>query len=98
MSYVCQGAKNKIKALEDILAEADVSADECAYIGDDLADIPVMQRVELAVAVADASAETRQAAHFVTIHNGGRGAVREVAELILKAQGRWTELIRRFIQ
>jgi len=98
MTYVHQCAKDKIKAFDEILAEADVSPEQCAYIGDDLADIPVMHRVELAVAVADAVAETRQAAHYVTVHNGGHGAVREVTELILSAQGRWTELIKRFVQ
>ena len=98
MSYLRQGAEDKTKALEDILTEAEVTAAECAYIGDDLADIPVMNQVELAIAVADAVAETKQAAHFVTTHTGGRGAVREVAELILKAQGRWNELMKLFGQ
>jgi 3-deoxy-D-manno-octulosonate 8-phosphate phosphatase (KDO 8-P phosphatase) len=97
MTYVRQYAKDKIKALEEILTEAGVSANECAYIGDDVADIPVMHRVELAVAVADAVAETRQAAHYITELKGGHGAVREVCDLILKAQGRWAELMRRFV-
>src|ERR1700730_10052028 len=83
MSYVRQGAKDKIEALETIMAEAQVSVHECAYIGDDLADIPVMLRVGLAVAVADAVMETKQAAQFITEHNGGYGAVREVCDLIL---------------
>ena len=96
MSYVRQYARDKIKALDEILKEAELSEDECAYIGDDLGDVPVMQRVELAVAVADAVAETRHAAHYVTLLPGGRGAVREVCELILKAQGRWEELMHRF--
>ena len=98
MSHVRQYAKDKIKALDEILAAAGVSANECAYIGDDVADIPVMQRVELAVAVADAVEETKQAAHYVTELNGGHGAVREVTDLILKAQGRWDELMKRFGQ
>ena len=96
MSYVRQYAKDKIKALDEILAEAGVSANECAYIGDDVADIPVMQRVALAVAVADAVPETKQAAHYVTKLNGGHGAVREVTDLILKAQGKWDEAMKRF--
>jgi 3-deoxy-D-manno-octulosonate 8-phosphate phosphatase (KDO 8-P phosphatase) len=98
MSYVRQGAKDKIEALEEIMAEAQVSSHECAYIGDDLADIPVMLRLGLAVAVADAVMETKQAAHFITDHNGGYGAVREVCDLILKAQGRWDELMKRYGQ
>jgi 3-deoxy-D-manno-octulosonate 8-phosphate phosphatase (KDO 8-P phosphatase) len=96
MVYVRQDAKDKIKALDEIMAEAGVSIDECAYIGDDLADIPVMLRVELAVAVADAVVETKQAAHYVTELRGGHGAVREVTDLILKAQGRWNDLMKRF--
>lgn len=96
--YVRQNANDKIKALDEILAEANVSVHECAYVGDDLADIPVMQRVELAVAVADAVEETRHAAHYITHLSGGHGAVREVAELILKAQGRWTELMKKYLQ
>jgi len=96
MAYVRQQATDKIKALDEIMAEAGVSIDECAYIGDDLADIPVMLRVELAVAVADAVVETRQAAHYVTELRGGYGAVREVTDLILKSQGLWHELMKRF--
>ena len=98
MSYVRQGAQDKIEALEEIMAEAQVSLHECAYIGDDLADIPVMLRLGLAVAVADAAMETKQAAHFITEHKGGYGAVREVCDLILKAQGRWEELMKRYGQ
>jgi len=96
MAYVRQYARDKIEALDEILALAKVSVHECAYIGDDLADIPVMRRVALAVAVGDAVAETKQAAHFVTEQKGGHGAVREVTELILKAQGRWEGLMKRF--
>ena len=96
MAYVRQYAKDKVKALDEILAEAQVSADECAYIGDDVGDIPVMRRVGFAVAVADAVEETKQAAHHVTQLKGGHGAVREVCDLILKAQGRWEELMERF--
>lgn len=96
MSYVRQYAQDKIKALEEIMAEAGVSLDECAYIGDDVGDIPVMLRVELAVAVADAVVETKQAAHYITELKGGQGAVREVCDLILKAQSNWHELMKRF--
>src|SRR5882724_3111786 len=96
MAYVRQYAKDKVKVLDEILALAKVSLQECAYIGDDLADIPVMRRVELAFAVADAAAETKQAAHFVTEQKGGYGAVREVTELILKAQGSWEDLVKKY--
>jgi len=96
MAYVKQYAQDKIQALEEILVDAKVSAEECAYIGDDLADIPVMHRVKLAVAVADAAEETKQAAHYVTAIKGGHGAVREVCDLILKSQGRWDELMKKY--
>jgi 3-deoxy-D-manno-octulosonate 8-phosphate phosphatase (KDO 8-P phosphatase) len=94
MHYVHQDAKNKVAPLEDIIAEAGVSKDECCFIGDDLADIPVMRVIGFAAAVADAAEETKRAAHFVTTRNGGTGAVREVIELILKSQNRWDELIK----
>jgi 3-deoxy-D-manno-octulosonate 8-phosphate phosphatase (KDO 8-P phosphatase) len=93
MKYVHQYAKNKIIAFEEIIADAQVSADECCYIGDDLGDVALMRRVGFAVAVADAAAETKTAAHYVTTLSGGQGAVREVIELILKAQNRWDELV-----
>ena len=96
MAFVHQFANDKVKALDEIISEAEVSADECAFIGDDLVDIPPMRRVGLAIAVADAVAETKQAAHYVTSLKGGRGAVREVCELILKAQERWDDLLRIF--
>ena len=96
MSYVRQYAKDKVKALEEILAEAGVTTNECAYIGDDVADIPVMRRVGLAVAVADAVEETKHAAHYITRLKGGQGAVREVCDFILKTQGRWDDVMQRF--
>jgi 3-deoxy-D-manno-octulosonate 8-phosphate phosphatase (KDO 8-P phosphatase) len=97
MLYVRQYAKDKVKALDEILADAGVSANECAYIGDDVGDIPVMHRVRFAVAVADAVDETKQAAHYITALKGGQGAVRELCDLILKAQGRWDNLMSRFM-
>lgn len=97
MRYVRQGTWDKIKDFDELLAEAGVTEHEVAFVGDDVTDIPLMQRSALAVAVADAVTETRAAAHYVTELPGGHGAVREVAELILKAQGRWSELMKRYI-
>jgi 3-deoxy-D-manno-octulosonate 8-phosphate phosphatase (KDO 8-P phosphatase) len=97
MHYVRQGTWDKIKDFEELLAEAGVDEHEAAFIGDDVTDIPLMQRSQLAVAVADAAAETRAVAHYVTGLAGGFGAVREVAELILKAQGHWSELMRKYM-
>jgi len=92
MSYLHQYAKNKVIALEDILTRANVAADECCFIGDDLGDVAVMRAVGFAVAVADAAPETKRASHHVTLLRGGDGAVREVIELLLSAQGVWDDL------
>ena len=97
MRYVRQGTWDKVKDFDELLAEAGVTDHEVAFVGDDVTDIPLMQRSSLAVAVADAAPETRAAAHYVTQLPGGHGAVREVTELILKAQGRWSELLKRYI-
>jgi 3-deoxy-D-manno-octulosonate 8-phosphate phosphatase (KDO 8-P phosphatase) len=94
--YVRQGCLNKIGDYDDVLLQAQLADSEVAFIGDDVTDIPLMQRSGLAIAVADAVAETRSVAHYVTQHKGGDGAVREAIELILKAQGRWDELMRRY--
>ena len=83
MAFVRQNAHDKVAALNDFLKAASVIEDECAYIGDDIVDIPVMLRVGLAVAVADAVPETKLVAQYVTHAPGGYGAVREVADLIL---------------
>ena len=96
ISFVRQGALNKVEAFESLLSEANVEASHAAYVGDDVVDIPLMRRCALAVAVADATEDTRAAAHYVTRLPGGFGAVREVCELLLKAQGRWEELMKRY--
>ncbi|HEX8847524.1 MAG TPA: HAD hydrolase family protein [Pyrinomonadaceae bacterium] len=96
MKYVRQGTWNKERDFEELLKEAEMDEREVAFIGDDVTDIPLMQRSELAVAVADAAEECRAAAHHVTELPGGFGAVREVCELILKAQGRWSELMKKY--
>jgi len=96
ISLVEQGAKDMWPAMERILQAAGCTADEAAYVGDDLPDLPVMLRVGCPVAVADAVAEVRAAAHRVTALGGGQGAVREVIEWILKAQGRWDAIMARY--
>ena len=97
LGFVHQGALNKTEVLKEILSKAGVTADECGFIGDDIADIPAMLRVGLAIAVADAAAETKAVAHYITSTTGGHGAVREVTELILKAQGKWDELLKPYL-
>lgn len=97
MNILRQGTWNKSKDFEEVLQESNIKEDETAFIGDDVTDIPLMLRVGFAVAVADAVEETKDAAHYVTTLNGGFGAVREVADLILKTQGHWEELMKRYI-
>jgi len=96
MKYVYQGHTEKIPILQEILADAKVEAGEVAYIGDDLTDVVVMRRVGLAVATANARPEVKAIAHYVTRVPGGQGAVREVIELLLQAQGKWTEILRHY--
>jgi len=94
IEFVYQHQATKIGALEEILKATGATASEVAYVGDDLPDISVMQRVGLAVAVANAAPEVKRAAHFVTSRSGGDGAAREVIELIVKSQGNWAAASR----
>ncbi len=95
-TYVYQGHIEKVPILEEILAKSGFVAAQVGYIGDDLTDMVVMRRVGLAIATANARPEVKHCAHFVTACQGGRGAVREVIELILTAQGRWGEILRHY--
>lgn len=87
----------KTEAYEKILAEENLATEAVCYVGDDVVDIPLLRRAGLAVAVADAVDEVKQFAHLVTRRAGGHGAVREVIELILKAQGKWEEAMARYV-
>jgi 3-deoxy-D-manno-octulosonate 8-phosphate phosphatase (KDO 8-P phosphatase) len=91
IEFVYQKRATKIEALEEILQATGADEREVAYVGDDLPDLLVLQRVGLAVAVANAAPEVKRAAHYVTVRSGGEGAVREVIELIVKAQGKWAK-------
>jgi 3-deoxy-D-manno-octulosonate 8-phosphate phosphatase (KDO 8-P phosphatase) len=97
MAFIKQGCEDKQEAFADTLAQAEVTSEEVAFIGDDLNDIPLMMQSGLGIAVADAALETRKHAQYVTKTVGGQGAVREAIELILKTQGRWDELVRRYV-
>ena len=94
--YVYQGHIEKIPILEEIMADAAITKDQVAYIGDDFTDVVVMHRVGLAVATANARTEVKAQAHFVTSAPGGSGAVREVVELLLRAQGYWEEILKKY--
>jgi 3-deoxy-D-manno-octulosonate 8-phosphate phosphatase (KDO 8-P phosphatase) len=91
-----QGIDDKLAAMRGILDELQLSPAQVCYMGDDLPDMPVVRAVGLGVAVADACAELRHEAHYVTTAPGGSGAVRETVEVILKAQTRWEDLIKTF--
>ena len=96
MSYVYQGHIEKIPILEEILADAKIDPVHVAYMGDDLTDAVIMRRVGLGIAVANARDEVKRVAHYTTAAAGGEGAVREVCELLLRAQGKWDELLRKY--
>jgi 3-deoxy-D-manno-octulosonate 8-phosphate phosphatase (KDO 8-P phosphatase) len=87
--FVRQGSADKLATFRQLLVQLGLRAEQAAAVGDDLPDLPVLRAAGLALAVADACAEVRSAAHHVTVASGGRGAVREAIELILKHQGRW---------
>ena len=93
VSLVIQGARDKAPAFERMVAAAGVAPGETAVMGDDLPDIPLFRRAGLGIAVAYAVAEARESADWVTDRNGGRGAVREVIEAILRAQNRWEAIV-----
>jgi len=94
---VVQGCKKKLPAFEELLEKAGLSENQVAYIGDDLMDLPLVRRAGLGVAVAGSAVELKEAADYVTIAQGGGGAVREVIEYILKDTGKWQELIQRYM-
>lgn len=87
----------KSEPYEKILDEEGLRDDDVCYMGDDVVDIPLLRRAGLAVAVADAAEETKHYSHLVTKCRGGRGAVREVIELILKVQDKWEEALARYL-
>jgi 3-deoxy-D-manno-octulosonate 8-phosphate phosphatase (KDO 8-P phosphatase) len=90
---VRQGSADKAAAFRQLLVQLGLRAEQAAVVGDDLPDLPVLRAAGLAVAVADACTEVRAVAHHVTVAHGGRGAVREVIEMILKHQGRWDSVV-----
>jgi 3-deoxy-D-manno-octulosonate 8-phosphate phosphatase (KDO 8-P phosphatase) len=96
MTYVYQGHIEKIPILEEILRDARIPGEEAAYIGDDFTDVPIMNRVGLSIATANARPEVKRCAKYVPEAAGGDGAVREVAELLLRAQGHWDWLMSKY--
>lgn len=96
IEIVEQGAADKLIVFENLCTRLGVEAGEVAYMGDDLQDLPVLRRVAMPMAPADAAEEVRQVAQLVTEKPGGRGAVREAVEHLLTAAGRWDEVIESY--
>lgn len=98
ITEVAQGVRNKIPVIETLLSKKNLKLEEAAFVGDDVVDLPVMNRVGFAVVVADGSEYLFGTAHYVTLAPGGRGAVREVVELILGVQGLWDKVARLYFE
>ncbi|MBI4655623.1 MAG: HAD hydrolase family protein [Elusimicrobia bacterium] len=93
MKYIYQGFVSKLEPFKEILKDSGFTPQECAYIGDDWTDIPVMKKAGFAAAPKNSLPEVKKAAHFVTKNSGGNGAVREVCNFILKSHGHWGRLM-----
>ena len=94
--FVYQGHLEKIPILDEILEKSGLDPRQVAYVGDDYTDVVIMHRVGFAVATANAKPEVKAEAHYVTAAPGGKGAVRETVELLLRAQGRWAEILQHY--
>lgn len=93
---VLQGILYKLEGYEALQEKYRLEPEEIAYVGDDVIDIPVLRRVGFSIAVLDATDEVKEVVHYITRLPGGRGAVREVIDLILKVQGHWNEVMERY--
>lgn len=97
IDHVYQGQHYKVEALAQIVKDENCTLDEIAYVGDDIIDLPVMRKVGLAVAVANARPEVKQMAHYTTGHSGGFGAGRDAIDFILRAKGLLKQTIERYL-
>lgn len=97
LEFVYQGQSYKMKAIDDILRRANITIDELAYVGDDVVDLSVMRVCGLAVATANARAQVKAAAHYITPNAGGHGAGRDAIDFILTAQGKLDSAIEAFL-
>lgn len=95
IDFLVQTKGSKVAAAEDILRQTGLRWEQVAYMGDDIVDLGMLTRAGLAISVPDGNVEARKAAHHVTRLGGGQGAVREVVELILKAQRRWSSIVEK---
>ncbi|MBU1193851.1 MAG: HAD-IIIA family hydrolase [Proteobacteria bacterium] len=97
ITLLFDGIKEKSKILSTIESRTKIPAEHMAYVGDDLIDLPIMKKVGLSFCVADASDEVKDHADIVTEKNGGKGAVREICEMILKSKGKWETILNRYL-
>ena len=97
VAHFYQGADDKLVAFNDLLEKSGLQAEQCGFMGDDVVDLPPMLKSGLAIAVPDSPALLLQHAHYVTKKSGGRGAVREVCELIMQAQGTFESQMAQFL-
>jgi 3-deoxy-D-manno-octulosonate 8-phosphate phosphatase (KDO 8-P phosphatase) len=97
IEYLVQRSLDKLASFTDFLAETGYAPEAICYAGDDVVDIPLLRRAGLAVAPPSAVPETLAVAHMITTREAGRGAVREIVDFLLKANGRWDELMKRYL-
>ncbi len=93
---IYQGVLNKLEVYEDILRRKNLGGESLAFVGDDVVDVPVLRRVGFSATVADAPDDLKKVVDYVTKNQGGRGAVRELCELLLKVKGKWPEVAARY--
>ncbi len=98
ISKIFQKATDKLKVFEKIIKKYKAAPEEVLYVGDDLIDLPILRRVGFAAAVSNAVPDVKEVAHYVTERAGGRGAVREVIDLLLKTQGKWDAVTSRYFR
>ena len=95
-NFVYENKKDKLTAFNELLAEQNLAAEECLYMGDDVVDLPVMRLAGIAATVADAPVYMDEGADFRTQHNGGQGAIREVVDELLMQSGKWAAVMERY--
>ena len=98
INILYQGALDKLVPFQEILEKHSVKADEIAYVGDDIVDLPILQRVGFSATVADALPEVKERVDYIAERAGGKAAVREICDLILKEAGLWDDVTAKYFQ
>jgi 3-deoxy-D-manno-octulosonate 8-phosphate phosphatase (KDO 8-P phosphatase) len=98
IDHVYQGIQDKLSVFRQITEKENITAEESAFVGDDVIDLPVMRHCGMAIAVKNARPEVKAEAHWVTSHAGGDGAARDAIEYILRAQGKWKKVVSEYVQ